>query len=50
MLSSQAVAVENFSSWLKDEVVKREGDETGKAKVVLCSHRCAFASMVTNPC
>ena len=42
MLSPQETAVDNFSIWLVDEVVKREGGDTGRVKVVLCGHRYVF--------
>ena len=49
MLALQAVVVKKFSSCLKDEVAKREGDETGKTEIVLCSRRCAFCIVGYEP-
>ena len=45
ILSSQAAAVEAFSEWLTKLVIEKEvangnGGGAGKAKIVLCGHRC----------
>lgn len=50
----QTAAVEAFSEWLTKLVVEREvakgnGGGAGKAKIVLCGHRCVFCVFNREP-
>jgi len=50
----QTAAVESFSEWLTRLVIEKEvasgnGGGAGKAKIVLCGHRCVFCFLVRDP-